>query len=136
MKIKDLIDIINGKYKNFHIPYDMAKCFVFDGIEYPIISVEKRKPFSDEPESACLIYSKEITKEIVDKTLTVKEIIDKLIGLGNEELNILCASFSLDNPTYIHYFECINLIPTDSYGCRNNKTEELFKGYHKEGFLF
>ncbi len=153
MKIKSIIEMKkDGTYK-FHVKHEDAKGLItstegfWDQTESPIIAVEKRKVSSKriphmrlddekEIEVALLIYSDKITKGIVDNTLTVKEIIDILLGFENSELPICCYSNQPDDPEKEWwYFDCINMYPSDDYDCRCSNIKKLFKRYHTEGFL-
>lgn len=154
MKIKNIIEWKNnGEYYRYHVENEDAKGLItstegfWEQTEYPIISVEKRTVSSKrvphmrlEPECAveiaCLIYSDNITKDIIDKTLTVKEIVDDLISFGNPDLSICCYSYLQDDPNREWwYLDCINMYPSDDYDCRCDNINKLFKIYHTQGFL-
>lgn len=146
MKISDIIEI--KKDWTYH---EDAKGFVtstegfWDQTELPIIAVEKRRVSSKRifsmrleeekfVEIACLIYSKKIDKYIVDKTLSVKQILDSLCSLN--DMGIYCYSNLPDNPKREWwYLECISMYPSDRYDCRCDNIKEFFKGYNTEGFL-
>lgn len=153
MKISNIIEMKKyGTYK-YHVKHNSAKCFItstegfWDQTEFPIIAIERRKVSSkrisslrlkDENivEIACLIYSEEFDKDIVNKTLTVKEIVDKLLSFENPDLPIYSYPNLPDNSEKESlYIGCINMFPSDNYDCRCENINKLFMGYYKEGFL-
>lgn len=154
LKISNIVEMKkDGTYKKYHVKHNSAKGFItstegfWDQTEYPIIAVEKRKVSSkripslsleDERmvEIACLIYPEKFDKCIVNETLTVKEIVDRLFAFDNTDLPICSYSNLLDNPEREWwYIDCINMYPSDNYDCRCKNISKFFRGYHKEGFL-
>jgi len=154
MKIKNIIEMKkDGSYERYHVEHEDAKGLVtstegfWDQTEYPIIAIEKRKVSSKrllgmrsdeekEVEVAFLIFSEKITKRIVEKTLTVKEIIDTLLEFKNAELPICCCSnIPYDPESEGFYLDCINMYPSDDYDCRCDNIKKLFNGYHTEAFF-
>lgn len=154
MNIKTIIQITKDEQlKRCHIKHENAKGLItstegfWAQTEYPIIAVEKRKVsskriphmrFKDEKmvEIACLIYERKFDKNIVDKTLSVKEIIDELCSFDNADLDIYYyPNIQSDQKEQWWYFKCIDMSPSDNYDCRCENIRQFFKGYHTEGFF-
>lgn len=154
MKISSIVEMKkDGTYKKYHVKHNSAKGFItctegfWDQTEFPIIDVEKRKVSSkripslrleDERiiEIACLIYPEEFDQCIINETLTVKEIVDRLLAFENTDLPICSYSNLPDDPEKEWwYFDCINMYPSDDYDCRCKNISKFFRGYHKEAFL-
>lgn len=154
MKIQHIMDMQkDGSYERWHVEHDDSKGFItstegfWDQTEYPIIDVKvieissKTLPNMWQQEEqkievACLIYSEDINESVVDKTLTTKEIVDKLLSFGKPELQICSyADKPYDEKHAFWYFDCINMYPSDDYDCRCDNIATLYKGYHTEAFL-
>lgn len=83
-----------------------------------------------------MIYPKNFDKNVVNETLTVKEIVEKLLAFENDDLPICFYPNLPDNAERNWwYFDCINMYPSDDYDCRCENIRKIFKGYHKECFL-
>lgn len=154
MKISSIIEMKqDGTYERFHVKHSNAKGLIVNTegswyqTEYPIINVEKRKVSSKRIPSlclekekvvdiACLIYAENFESDIANKTLSVEEIVNKLMDFDDEKL-FICSYLNFpDNPERKWwYLDCINMYPGDDYDCRCDNINQFFKGHHIEGFL-
>lgn len=155
MRISKIIEMKQDKsYERLHVEDENAKGFVtsFEGFgdqtEYPIISVEKRIISSKRllhmknekeqiMEVAFLIFTANIDKRTVKRTMSVKEIVNKLLNFNDLDLLICCEeenSIRDENEDFF-YLECLNMYPSDDYDCRCDNIERLFNGYHTEAFF-
>lgn len=138
-----------------HIKNKNAKALVtsFEGMwkqtEYPIVDVVSKEISSktlfhmkDLPEKklevAVLVFSKnfenEDKKRLIERTLTVQQVLDKLDAFNNDCYVICEEEETIESDARTFHIECINTYMSDNYDMRCANINNLFDGYNTQAF--